>query len=85
MANLVNLLAVNEDGQQPEEAKEGGEDDDDEFSMSISYDYGERDYEYGDPFADQRRGWRKDSQEEKDREIEEILNRPPREDIDIIP
>ena len=53
--------------------------------MSISYDYGERDYEYGDPFADQRRGWRKDSQEEKDREIEEILNRPTREDIDIIP
>jgi hypothetical protein len=66
-------------------------DEDDDFSMSISYDYGERDYDYGDPFADQQRGgqWRKDSgeddQEEKDRKIEEILNRPPREDIDIIP
>ena len=87
MNNLVNLLATNE----PEGEEAKADDEDDDFSMSISYDYGERDYDYGDPFADQQRGgqWRKDSgeddQEEKDRKIEEILNRPPREDIDIIP
>ncbi len=56
MNNLVNLLTVREDAEEEKDNKDGIEEEEDEFSMSISYDYGERDYEYGadpgDPFAD---------------------------------